>query len=166
MLHSTVGAAPKFRERAFLNAKLNCQLVTRRAQGRLPVDYERRKLLIQRCKAEANPLATLEEFFEGNDDKASIGCNLVKRHPGLATFYTVLRLIRGQSEVQDVLVALTDYEENGDSWPFSDAVYIFTSATKAQVQNWVEPLQSDEVVEVSSIVARQSETRVWMAWWD
>ena len=40
-----------------------------------------------------DPVVSLELFFEGNDDLASIGCNLID-HPGPADFYATLRAIR------------------------------------------------------------------------
>ena len=49
------------------------------------------------------PVVTLEDFFEGNQDEASIGCNLVD-HPGVDRFYETLRGIRDRADVQDVLV--------------------------------------------------------------
>jgi hypothetical protein len=39
------------------------------------------------------PVVSLEQFFEGNDDLGSIGCNLTK-HPGVEFFFNTLRTIR------------------------------------------------------------------------
>jgi hypothetical protein len=36
------------------------------------------------------PLVSLEDFFIGNGDQYSIGCNLTE-HPGLETFYKILK---------------------------------------------------------------------------
>ena len=58
------------------------------------VDSTKRDELIQRIQAqpehqEGRALVTLAEFFEGNDDLGSIGCNLTD-HPGLDHFRQVL----------------------------------------------------------------------------
>jgi hypothetical protein len=88
---------------------------------------------------------TLEEFFEGNNDEGSIGCNLTD-HPGVHRFYEVLRAVRARPEVQDVLVGIA--EDMGDNeWPFSDSVYVLTSAPSHDVQQWVAELQPDEMGE-------------------
>jgi hypothetical protein len=49
------------------------------------------------------PVVSLELFFEGNDDLASIGCNLTD-HPGVPHFFTVLRNLRDRAEAQEVRV--------------------------------------------------------------
>ena len=130
--------------------------------------------LIKKCKSELLlPLVTLEEFFVGNDDDGSIGCNLL-RSPDLRIFFATFKLIRARPDVENVLVAITDYEEeNKASWPFSDAVYIFTDANKADIQLWVEGLQADDVVELTPTELAKShafqfepDTKIWMVWWD
>jgi hypothetical protein len=95
--------------------------------------------------AAPDPIVSLEEFFTGNEDLGSIGCNLTE-HPGMAAFYDGLKSIRGRPEVQGVFVAI--HEADGDSiWPFSECVYILTSAPIADVSQWVEKLQPSEVSE-------------------
>ena len=117
------------------------------------------------------PLVSLEDFFTGNQDLGSIGCNLFV-HPGIATFYKVLREIRDRPEVQDVLIEITDLEETEGVWPFSDSVYILTSASPRKVARWLRRLRPDEAREVA---AEWLPTRlpdllpdhvVLLAWWD
>src|SRR5262249_15131875 len=91
-----------------------------------------------------SPVVTVEEFFDGNTDLGSIGCNL-PQHPGLEHFHRVLNEIRFRPDVQDVLVRIYDIED--DDWPFTDTVYILTSAPKSEVERWVESLQPSEVHE-------------------
>src|SRR3954447_10874149 len=57
------------------------------------------------------PVVSLEQFFEDNVDLGSIGGNL-HPHPGIATFYRVLRDIRDRPEVDDVLVGISEVVEN------------------------------------------------------
>ena len=84
------------------------------------------------------PVVSLEEFFEGNEDYGSIGCNLdgpyavsapdtrnwLKKalfskapvsvptapHPGPQGFYQILMEIRAREDVQDVLVEIADLD--------------------------------------------------------
>lgn len=123
------------------------------------------------------PVVSLEEFFEGNDDYGSIGCNLdgpydplpapdtrgwLKRmlhprpafpaptapHPGPQGFYKVLRAVRERADVQDVLVEIDDLDESpGGAWPFSEVVYVLTNAAVQEVEAWVAPLFPDETRE-------------------
>jgi hypothetical protein len=91
----------------------------------------------------ARPIVTLEDFFEGNDDLGSIGCNLTD-HPGIDRFYAALRSVRARPDVQEVLIGIT--EDMGDEeWPFSDTVYVLTSAPAPEVLQWLAELQPDEI---------------------
>jgi hypothetical protein len=89
-------------------------------------------------------IVSLEDFFVGNSDRGSIGCNLGDRQPAISEFYSTLRGLRAKSEVQDILVRIYDYD-NAPSWPYTDTVYIIASATLDQVQRWIAPLKPDEV---------------------
>lgn len=61
--------------------------------------------------AKTAPIVTLEDFFEGNNDESSIGCNLME-HPGVEKFYYVLLSIRNKDNVQDVLVEIMELEDD------------------------------------------------------
>jgi hypothetical protein len=88
------------------------------------------------------PVVDLELFFDGNDDPASIGCNLTD-HPGTARFSAVLRAIRDRPDVHGVWVGICDLPAP-DEWPFSDHVYVVTTAPAADVAAWAGELQPDE----------------------
>jgi len=116
-----------------------------------------------------NPVVSLEDFFEGNDDVGSIGCNL-NDHPGIDFFYQTLKAVRARESVQDVLIRINTVE---DMWPFSDVVYIITSSSVAQVQDWLASLHPDEVGEGRFLEARLANDPVLLpgmniiyAWWD
>ena len=117
------------------------------------------------------PVVSLEGFFEGNEDEGSIGCNLVQ-HPGIDSFYRVLKQIRGRDDVQDVLIEIYEFEDEYADWPFSESVYIVTSATKEDVTEWMQPLQPDEIGEgwtggrPSAAPEVKEGYKVYRAWWD
>jgi hypothetical protein len=125
------------------------------------------------------PLITLEEFFEGNRDEGSIGCNLWT-HPGIDTFYRILREVRAREDVQDVLVGITDLNEFATpeetdqmaEWPFSDVLYIVTSAPVAVVEPLLAALEPDEVFPQEEtpyerdFPALKEGYQVLVAWWD
>jgi len=121
---------------------------------------------------EPRPIVSLEDFFEGNKDLGSIGCNLID-YPEIPKFYEVLKSIRAKDNVQDVLVEISEVDEEFLDWPFSETVYILTSASKEEIGKWMEPLQPDEIFEgwgfkkaPSAAPKLQDGMRVFGAWWD
>jgi hypothetical protein len=137
-----------------------------------------RQKLIDKIKAQPGgydeplPVVSLEDFFTGNDDLGSMGCNL-SEHPGLPKFYSVLRAIRERPEVQGVLVIINEViEEDTSMWPFSDRVYVFTSATTDQLREWSAELQPDEINEgfvggpPSASPPLKEGMKVLSLWWD
>jgi hypothetical protein len=88
------------------------------------------------------PLLTIDEFFVGNSEVGSIGCNLSPT-PTPAQFYEFLRAIAQRPEVKDIRVQITAFD--APEWPFSDTVYIMTSAAPDEVASWFpDELKPDE----------------------
>lgn len=121
------------------------------------------------------PVISLDDFFQGNHDTGSIGANLADAHPGLETFYRVLKTVRSRHDVRDVVVEIADLNEDGiggEGWPSSDRVYIITSASQGEVDSWVRALQPDEVAEgfPANIPAGfppiSTGQKVFGVWWD
>ena len=119
------------------------------------------------------PVVSLEDFFVGNEDYGSIGCNL-SEHPGPQFFFERLKEIRLGGSVQDVLVEVSEVEEGDESmWPFSDRIYILSSAAKEEVAGWVAGLMPDEVGEgfaygdpPASAPGLREGVKVYGVWWD
>jgi len=111
------------------------------------------------------PVVDLESFFNGNNDRGSIGCNL--DHPGPQWFYDCLREIRDHDDVQDVLVGISQIE---DMWPFSDTVFVLTRASDAEVSGWFAVLQPDEVESYAGALPAAPELqpgfKTYSVWWD
>ena len=111
-------------------------------------DLERLMALIaeqQAIHGESEEIAvSLEDFFTGNDDLGSIGCNLGDEQPPIGRFYESLLEIRNRPNVQDVLVRIYA-QEDPDSWPYTDTVYIISSATAEEIESWVSDLLPDEI---------------------
>jgi len=91
------------------------------------------------------PLVTLEEFFEGNDDFGSIGCNFYPDQPAPAEFYAFFRAIRARPSVAEVRVQVTQHDDP-KGWPFSDTIWIITSESPQTVAAWLgERFAADEI---------------------
>jgi hypothetical protein len=78
------------------------------------------------------PLLTLEEFFDGNNDYGSIGCNLPDSvRP--TEFFEVFRKLRDRADVGDVLVEIRSWDDLA-AWPHSDTVWVITSLARQDIQ--------------------------------
>ncbi|HSC20187.1 MAG TPA: hypothetical protein VLC07_00480, partial [Solirubrobacterales bacterium] len=95
--------------------------------------------------------------------------------PGPSAFYELFKRVRDQDEVQDVLVAIREIEDDADGrqWPWSDTVYILTQASREEVAKWLEgPLHPDDLSEGygdrKPLAAPEltDGARVFAAWWD
>ena len=63
------------------------------------------------------------EFFDGNDDPGSIGCNL-SLHPGIDVFRKVLTGLLRRPDVAAVYSIISELDPGEDCWPFSDTVLV------------------------------------------
>ena len=154
------------------------RLVREAQRQRESSDLSRRQQLIdeanrQQLETQDLPVVSLEDFFTGNEDVGSIGCNL-SPVLGPRTFHETLRAIRARPDVQDVLIEIPDTSENDPdpfTWPFSDQVYILAGAPREEVERWLAPLQPDEV-EATCINPRvltvelKNGMKIYRAWWD
>ena len=95
---------------------------------------------------------SLEEFFDGNDDDTSIGCNL---HPrlGLDIFRAELERFRDRDDVSGVWVVVSQWDE--PDWPFSDRIVVATSLSNDAILDALAPLSPCEIVGVDSALADQ-----------
>ena len=142
------------------------------------MDNTKRLTLIEKAKQQGInstnlplPVVSLEDFFTGNDDPGSIGCNT--DHPGPEYFADPLFAIRAKPTVQDVLVEIYEVnEQDHATWPFSERIYILTSSSCEEVTEWLATLHPDAVEEdfmygvPMAAPQLQSGTRVYAAWWD
>src|SRR5262249_43406109 len=118
------------------------------------------------------PLVTLEEFFEGNDNYGSIGCQLTPML-GPEFFFLTFKSIRSLPNLHGVLVEVAEVEpEDSLAWPFSDRVYVFTDAERDELAQWAAPIKPDAIQEGFSngkhrcAPAIVSGFKCYSLWWD
>ena len=148
--------------------------------GRDSSDYESRLKLVELLESQdctgdyagSLPVASVDEFFTGNADVGSIGCNLID-HPGLEVFHSTLKKLEGRSDVQSVLVEVLEIEpDDSGGWPFSERVYILTSVEQDSVQSWFSDLQPTEVdrgwfeTRPERVPELEPGMAVYSIWWD
>ena len=115
-------------------------------------------------------VVTLEQFFDGNDDYGSIGCNL-SDHPSPAGFYRELLAIRSRADVHNVLVEIHEVEEDDETmWPFSERVFVIARCDQTTVAEWLAPLQPSEL-DIGIPLPPTAEQlpagfTTFSAWWD
>ena len=145
----------------------------------MSANIDARRELIEKIEAQGLPsgggplpIVSLEDFFLGNSDYASIGCNL-SNSPGPQAFFKKLRAIRSHDSVQDIFVEVNEVvKDDPETWPFSDRIYVLSSSTVDQVRSWLAPLEPDDVSEGwangEPLIAPSLRpgVKVYAAWWD
>ncbi len=113
-------------------------------------------------------LVTPEEFFDGNEDLGSIGCNLID-HPGIDVFRQTILDLRNLPGVESVWMEITDLDEG--EWPFSERVLAFGSVDEGLVKEKVKIIDPTEID--PDIYDHQSKRcpnlhgqRCIVLWWD
>src|SRR5262249_42032701 len=130
--------------------------LARRAET--PMNEDARRRLIEKAIGildQDSMLLTVsvDEFFDGNTDEASIGVNLLPEdHIGLAGFRRVLSEINQRTDVQGIFLELTEIPDPDDEadkgiWPTACVAFVVTSARLNEVSEWVEALHPRDVSE-------------------
>lgn len=90
-------------------------------------------------------MLTLEEFFENNDSISSIWVNCTPT-PSASAACEILKEIRDRRDVVDVLIQVTMFDD--PDWPYSDTVWVITTASADDVLGWFEEyIAPDECTE-------------------
>ena len=115
-------------------------------------------------------LIPIAEFFDGNDDLGSIGCNL-DPHPGVDAFRDVLTGLLRRPDVEAVYAQIAELDPGEESWPFTDTVLVAGQISADDLRSAVSSLQPDEVGDsqqfsVSPSIAERHGSPVLVVWWD
>lgn len=142
------------------------------------MDLAKRAALLSKIKPKwptvgggPGPTVPLQDFFDGNDDIGSIGCNLLDS-PGPQRFYEVFQQIQSRPDVQGVYVQISDLMDEEGSWPFSDTVFVLGAIPTSELKRIVNELQPDEVGQFppesipQDLPVLQPGMTVLGAWWD
>jgi hypothetical protein len=98
------------------------------------------------------PVVGLDEYFEGNDQEECIAPNQFGfGRPSLAEMYSRFKEIQKRPDVQDVLVGIhgdwTEAIKDPEMWPAGENVHIYTTASREEVEKWIEGLEADGAIE-------------------
>ncbi len=114
------------------------------ARGRLIAEIDRQGGLVLEnfgLGPRRVPVVPRALFFDGNHDEASMGANLWPS-PGIRRFADVLEAVEQRPGVSAVYVGISEVMPEPE-YPFSDHVYVITSASDEDVHDWVAELGPD-----------------------
>ncbi len=134
------------------------------------MDQKLRSALIARLEAEENPIVPIADFFNGNTDPASIGCNLLEP-PGIDVFRRILVGLEKREDVEAVYAQIAEIDPGPKYWPFTDTVWVVGSMSQEELAAILLPLGPDDVSPGDLMGAPpeflwQHSNKVLGAWWD
>lgn len=109
---------------------------------------------------------TLNEFFDGNEDEASLGCNLVP-HPSLEALYYHLQRFSNEHEVE-VYVEIHEVDESDDErWPYSERVYLIGDVDTDTLKELSANVFASQVEKLGDVeINGEIYNDVNALWWD
>ena len=135
------------------------------------MDTKKRNLLIEKLSDQAEPqLVPVLEFFDGNDDVGSIGCNLLD-HPGIDVFRTTFSRLMQRGDVQAIYAQIAELDPGDDSWPFTDTIFVVVTLSQSDLEAELSLLEPDEVgaaedFGVPDTLLQKYKAPILAAWWD
>jgi hypothetical protein len=131
---------------------------------------KRNQLVEELTKQPAPQVIPIERFFDGNDDAASIGCNLAD-HPGISYFKAVLTTVAHRGDVDAVYAQIAEVDPGDWHWPFTDTVFVAGTIELDELKRILEPLRPDEVAHgkhfgIPAPITKKHKGPVLAAWWD
>src|SRR5262252_2701480 len=133
------------------------------------MDARKRDDLKAKLSSRAEPqIVPIDVFFDGNDDEASIGCNLLE-HPGIDVFRRILLGLLDRADVVAVYAQISEVDPGDEYWPFTDWVFVVGTIPQHELADALAPLQPDDVGPPEYAVPEaitQHDARVLVAWRD
>ena len=121
-------------------------------------------------------LFTIDEFFDGNNDDASIAPNLNLK-PKITEYYKVLKSLSNSTKVIDAFVEIKEVliYENGqlhdNEWFYTDIIYFIGDITTDEIREATKSLLPDEVEydtenKIITLSPKYKGKKVVYIWWD
>ncbi len=120
-------------------------------------------------------LLTVDEFFDGNGDEASIAPNLSVK-PRMTEYYSILKNLADNSktiaafaEIKEVMIY--DGKLNDNEWFYSDMIYFVGDLTKEEIKAATISLMPDEVEydkenRIKVLNEKYADKNIVYVWWD
>lgn len=109
---------------------------------------------------------TIDEFFEGNDDESSFGCN-IDPHPGMESFYFHLMRFASENEVEVFIEIYEVDEDDEEVWPNSQRVYFVGEVERTALEELMSDTCASDIEELGDFeINGQVYHDVNALWWD
>jgi hypothetical protein len=113
---------------------------------------------------------SIRRFLDGNDDTASIGCNLFE-HPGIRAFREKLTGLLDRPDIVEIYARIAEIDPGKDHWPFTDTLFVVGTIDVDELRKILSPLHPDEIgpgeqFEIPSPIKRKHPEPVLAVWWD
>lgn len=146
-----------------------------------PIDTAKRNKLVAKYDLLKFPnikqpiLLTVDEFFDGNNDEASIAPNLSEKL-SMSKYYSILKNLADNpktivafAEIKEVM--LYDGKLNDNEWFYSDIIYFVGDLTKEEIKAATKSLMPDEVEydnenRIKVLSKKYADKNVVYVWWD
>jgi hypothetical protein len=146
-----------------------------------PIDTAKRNKLVAKYDLLKFPnikqpiLLTVDEFFDGNGDEASIAPNLSVK-PRMTEYCSILKNLADNpkttaafAEIKEVMIY--DGKLNDNEWFYSDIIYFVGDLTKEEIKAATISLMPDEVEydnedRIKVLSEKYADKNVVYVWWD
>jgi hypothetical protein len=132
-------------------------------------ELKRRQLIDRLAKMPEPQIVPIADFFDGNDDLGSIGCNLPD-HPGIDAFRTTLTSIAKRPDVEAVYAEIFELDPGEGCWPFTDTIYVLGAIAQDTLETLVAHLEPDTVSpadpEYLPLTLQNVKKPLLIIWWD
>ncbi len=160
----------------------NCNNKTTTTKMANTIDISKRDKLVKKYNLMKFPgltqpvFLTVEEFFDGNNDEASIAPNLDKK-PSIEEYYKILKMLSQDPKTVDAFAEIKDvmiYDNgklNDNEWFYTDIIYFVGNLTKEEVKEATKNLLPDEVEydtenRFKRLNEKHRDKKVVYVWWD
>ena len=155
---------------------------TKKNPMKSPIDVVKRDALVKKYDLmnfagnKHMVLLSIDEFFDGNNDEASIAPNISVK-PEMAQYYKVLKTLSKHPKIVDAFVEIKDvmiYDDgklHDNDWFYTDVAYFVGDLTKEEVREAVKSLLPDEVEydtdnRISNFKSEYKDKKIVFVWWD
>jgi len=151
--------------------KRNTSISVETVQKRGSIDEAKKKKLIGELSTnKRHQIVPVGQFFDGNNDLGSIGCNLLD-HPGIDRFREILVGLSKQNNIEAIYVDISEIDPGKGSWPFTDLVIVAGMISSEDLRQTLSPLKPDEVGPAENFgvplqFINKHKGPMLAAWWD
>ena len=135
------------------------------------MDLTKCRELKQLLSSQPEPeVVSIDQFFDGNDDIVSIGCNLIE-HPGIEAFQSTFEALGQRPDVEAIYAVIVELDPGEELWPFTDTIFVVGSIPLEELRSTVRHLEPDDVepgenFSIPQAIRDRYVGQILGIWWD